>query len=116
MAKEKSISGLIDRKIVAVSPQTSVETARELAKRSGVGTLPVLSHGKLVGIVNNDHLKESIDGKIEKIMKKPVFAEKDSDVKKARKMIINNGLERLPIVESKSSMICIGTVSSTDLI
>jgi IMP dehydrogenase len=121
VGSERKLSDIIDRHLVAVSPQTSINAARRLAHGSTVSVLPVLLDGKLIGVLsqntlNAERTEEELHEPVEKIMEKPIFVEEKADAKEARKILMNNNLTRIPVVDSKSSMICIGTVSSTDLL
>ena len=115
--KAGMVSDVLDRRLVAVSPNTSLEAARRLSATSNVDLLPVLLDGRLVGIV----LKEDLDrhaaaSKVSEIMKKPVFVLRDADLNEARKLVISHNLSRIPVVDSRFGMMCIGTVSSTALV
>jgi len=46
-----NVGGVMTRDVVTVDPQTSFKTCVRLMRLHGVGALPVLSEGKLVGIV-----------------------------------------------------------------
>ena len=111
------LSEIVDRKLVAVSPETSVGAAKKLAHNSRVSMLPVVSGNRLVGMVEIEPIAGKDDQlKVSQIMKKPVFVEQTGTLEDARKLIIEHGLSRLPVVDSARSMMCIGTISSSDLI
>ncbi len=112
-----SVSGAIDRRLVAVSPDASLGAARKLAKASRVSVLPVISDNRLVGVLDIEASLAGNDGdKVSSMMVKPVFVEANAKSDEARKLMIKHGLARIPVVDSAASMKCIGTVSSTDLI
>lgn len=114
---EGQLSSIVDRKIVAVAPEASVGSAKRLAQNSRVSMLPVLSNGKLVGLVEASSLSGENDAKtVGSIMQKPVFIEENGSMEDARKLITEHGLSRLPVVDSPKSMMCVGTLSSSDLI
>ena len=115
------ILGKVDRRLVGVSPRTTIGAARRLAKTSSVDLLPVLQNGRLVGMVLGDDLERHPSEKeagvsVEKIMRKPVFVSEDADANEVRKLLISHNLPRIPVVDSESSMVCVGTVSSSDLV
>ncbi len=119
----KSISDIMDRKLVAVSSNSSLKSALQLAKVSGVDMLPILDNNKLIGIVKIDEIQNFIsknpamEGEsVQKLSKKPVFLSADESVQSGIDKIIKSGLSRMPVVENQSTMRCIGTVNSTDLL
>ena len=117
------VSSLMSRRLVAVHPNTRVDVAIKLLKSTNVGLLPVISDGRLVGIIDDKLLLRyeteksfSLDEKVEYIMKKPVFVEMDSTVDASMKYVIEHGLTRLPVVNSDVDMKCVGVVSATELL
>ncbi len=111
------LSEIVDRHIVAINPDASVKAARQLAQNSRVSMLPVVSDGMLVGLIEVSSLSQhSDDDLVRGVMLKPVFVEEMGSVEDARKLIIEHGLSRLPVVDSSKNMRCIGTISSSDLI
>lgn len=115
-AKPAGIEGMISKKLIAVSRTTSVRNAVALAKGSNVDMLPVLDGEVLVGIARLERLEEAGEVTVEKVMEKPVFVERGSTIENASAQIINSGLGRIPVVDSKSGMKCIGIVAATDLL
>ncbi|EET90448.1 MAG: CBS domain-containing protein [Candidatus Micrarchaeales archaeon] len=115
-SKPAGIEDMISKKLVAVSRTTSVRNAVALAKGSNVDMLPVLDGEVLVGIARLEKLEGAGEGTVEKAMDKPVFVERDSTIENASVEIINSGLGRIPVVDSRSSMKCIGIVAATDLL
>ncbi len=111
----------MDRNIVAVSPATTAKAAHKLAIISKAGLMPVLQSRKLVGLVSEHYVEKKDEGKSgispgEKIMMKPVFVDRGSCIEDARAIVISTGLSRLPVVDSRRNMLCIGTISSTKLV
>src|SRR4030065_2391708 len=49
-----TVKDIMSTKLVTVTPDTTVESAVALAQNKGVGALPVLEDGTLVGIVTTD--------------------------------------------------------------
>jgi acetoin utilization protein AcuB len=49
-----TVKDIMSRNLVTVSPATTVESAVALAQNKGVGALPVVEDGTLVGIVTTD--------------------------------------------------------------
>lgn len=118
------VSDIMDKKLVAIAPSTTIKSAIKLLQASNVDLLPIVSSGKLVGIVREDeiltymvsHNEEDLEKKIEVISNDPVFVEEDENIANAVKKTVNHHLTRIPVVESSKSMRCVGIVSSTDLL
>jgi CBS domain-containing protein len=114
---EDLLSGIVDRRLVAISPDASVGAAKKLAHNARVSMLPVVSNNKLVGTVEIESIAyKDAQIKVKEVMVKPIFVEETAPLSEARKIIIKHGLSRLPVVESAESMTCVGTISSSDLI
>jgi CBS domain-containing protein len=117
------VSEIMDRKLVAVSHDASLKSALKLAKISGVDILPILENNRLVGILSVDEIQHYVSGNpskgadsVKKLSKQPVFLEANETKQSAIDKIIKTGLTRVPVVENKSTMRCIGTVDSTNLL
>ncbi len=111
------VSDRMDKRIVAVSPNATVASARMLANNSRVGMLPVVSDRKLVGMIDVNTIPEYDDTKkVSAVMKKPLFVEEGKSIDEARKILIGCGIPRLPVVDSSVGMKCVGTVSSSELL
>jgi predicted transcriptional regulator len=116
---------VMERKLVAVAPMTTIRAAAKLVNTSHVDTLPVVESGKLVGILmaedvlaySKDHdEREMMDGSVELLMRKPIFVERFSAIKEAIRLAMRNGITRVPVVDTKKGMRCIGLVSTTTLL
>ena len=115
------VSQIMNRHLVAVSPNTSIWNAIKLMKSSNVDLLLVLQDGRLMGIVDDAaladiHLTDASAAPVSGIMQEPLCLEEKSSVDDAVKYVIEHNLSRLPVVLSKKEMRCTGTVSSTELI
>jgi len=107
---------MTNKYLVSVSPNTSADTALELLKKSNLSIVPVIDKEKLVGTVTHKDLEKNQSGTVKKAMLKPFFVEKDSDVENTIRYLMKHGLPRVPVVDSKISMRCIGTVSASELL
>ncbi len=119
----KKINELVDAKLIAISPNAKLGAAIRLFKGSNVDTIPVVDHGTLVGILNEEDVlwhqmedKNSDNHAVAKVMKKPVFVAANAPIKEAIRVVTQNQLTRLPVVDSKQSMRCIGIVTATELL
>lgn len=115
------LSQIMNRHLVAVSPNTSIGSAIKLMKSSNVDLLLVLQDGKLVGTVDDSsladvHLTDTSVAPVSGVMREPWCLEEKDSIDNAVKYVIEHNLSRLPVVSSKKSMQCTGTVSSTELV
>ncbi|MDE1834886.1 MAG: CBS domain-containing protein [Candidatus Micrarchaeota archaeon] len=114
MAKVKD---LMSKHIVGVSTETTVDSAMRLAKSMHVNLIPVISDGRLEGVALQKDF-EAADGKdkVKKVMHEPLFVESDNSAEQAAKLMVENAVGRLPVVDSKKGMRCVGIISSTDIV
>ncbi|XRP97231.1 cyclic nucleotide-binding/CBS domain-containing protein [Methanocaldococcus sp. 16A] len=88
------------KKIITISPDTSIEEALEIMKKYGVSKLPIVDKGKIVGIVTEneliellpyiiDPLKELVDYLIGIINSELQESNKKKDVKKMLLKVCN---------------------------
>ncbi len=109
---------IMNKHIVGVSRTTKITTAIRLVSTSKVNILPVLEGRKLCGMVSESDLNKysGTNSEIGDIVRKPVFVESNYDLHKVSMALINNRIGRIPVVLDRHSMICIGTISSTDVV
>ncbi len=113
----RRISEIMDKKLIAISPKTTVRAAIKLAKSSGVNLLLVIDAGKLVGVVGEEDLLDAeLEKSVQGIVKRAIFAEENDTVAVAIGKTIDNNLTRLPVVDSMKNMRCVGVVTATDLL
>jgi CBS domain-containing protein len=116
-----AIATIMHKHIVGVAPTTKLYAAMHLLDTSKVPLLPVLDNNVLVGIVTKSIMAKALrempdDTPISSIMSKPVFAAMSDDINDAAEKMIKRRLPRLPVVNNKKEMLCVGIVSSTDIV
>jgi CBS domain-containing protein len=107
------------RAILIEVDATVADAARDMAAQ-GVGTLVVVDHGRLVGIVTDRDLvvrglarSLPLDSRIDSIMSMNVIAiEADSDLTEAVKAFGHHAVRRLPVLDGDN--VC-GLISIDDL-
>jgi len=103
-----------------VYPKTSLEIAHDLMEMDHVGGLPVISDGKLVGMVTRtDILKvepsQRAQSAIDNVMSdKLVVACPDDDLFSALTKMISRGVGRLPVVDPNSPKTILGIITRED--
>jgi CBS domain-containing protein len=108
---------LIDRKIVAVSPATTLSAAIKLVERANVELLPVIEKGRLVGVLSERALRSSMhERRVQEVMDPPVYIEKDAGMDEVIAAMMRNDVSRLPVVASEKTMRCLGIISATEVL
>lgn len=87
----------------------------KILKRTGISGVPVLKNKKLVGIITRkDLLRKPEETQLGLLMaSKPITIGPDADIHEAAKMLVDNRIRRLPVVEDN---VLIGLLSVADLI
>ncbi len=110
------IRDLMDKHIVAVSKTTSVGLAMKLMRQAHVSVLPVLDDQKLLGVLTMNEMEHYSEIKrVGEVNLRMLFAEADDTAETAAKTMVIHKLNRLPVVNNKEDMKCIGIVSSTEI-
>ncbi|CAI4031346.1 inosine 5'-monophosphate dehydrogenase [Nitrospira tepida] len=101
---KKSESGMI-LDPVTISPDQTIRDAHELMTRYRISGIPVTKHGKLVGILTNRDLRfeTRMDLKVSQVMKreKLVTAPEGTTLEKAREILHEHRIEKLPVVNKQ---------------
>ncbi|MGC8587140.1 MAG: CBS domain-containing protein [Candidatus Micrarchaeia archaeon] len=116
-----AVATIMHKHIVGVAPTTRLYAAARLLNVSKVPLMPVLENDVLVGIVTRNAIEKALkeepdDTQISKIMSRPVFVAMSDDINDASEKMIKRRLPRLPVVNNKIEMLCVGVVSSTDIV
>ena len=111
-----TVENIMSKLLLSVDASAKIGTVSKLMSRSNADILPVLEDGRLVGIINEDSLNPNSSDSVRKLMRKPLFVEKNRNVDYCIKYILKHGISRVPVVDSAIGMKCIGTVSSSQLL
>ena len=116
------VKELMNRHVVAVSPEDSAEAAAVMLDRYNVGSLPVMSgEGRLRGIVTDRDIvircvaAEALPSatKVRDIMTRSVVTvEEDTDVREAARLMSDGRVRRLPVLRGD---LLVGMLSLGDL-
>ena len=115
------VKDIMSNNIVSLSSEDSIERAAQIMKQFDVGPIPVCSQEKLVGMVTDrDIILRSVatgtNGNKQKISEvmtsNPVTGNPDMDVHDAAKIMSDEQIRRLPIVQNNN---LVGIVSLGDI-
>ena len=104
--KVKRAESFIIRDVVSISPDQNVEEATDIMHKKNISGLPVIKDGKLSGIItkrdvtfatSSRFVKEVMTGNV-------IIAREDVSVKEAKKLMSENKIEKLPIVNKKDKL------------
>jgi len=115
----KQAAELIERNVLTVSPDTSVLEVERLMNEHGIGGVPVLEYGKVVGIVSRRDVR-GIPGRrgsesVRAIMtREPITATEDITMEKALEIMYTHKVERLPILDTAGGLA--GIITMQDIL
>jgi IMP dehydrogenase len=104
---KKSESGMI-LDPVTISPDQTIRDAHELMAKYRISGIPVTKHKKLVGILTNRDLRfeTRLDLRVSQVMKrdKLVTAPEGTSLEKAREILHEHRIEKLPVVNKQGEL------------
>lgn len=113
-----SAKDIMHKHIVGISKSTKADAALRLAEASKVELIPVLEGQKLCGIVMIDDLQNQkhSNATAGEFMRNPVYVLSTDSVDDVSTAMIKHSIGRIPVVDSKKGMVCIGYITSTDVV
>ncbi|MEN3043622.1 MAG: IMP dehydrogenase [Candidatus Hydrothermales bacterium] len=104
----KRYESWIIKEPISLSPEDKVEKAREVMEKYKISGIPIVMEDKtLVGIATKRDLRyvENSQLKLKDVMKKNVITGKENiTIEEAHKILIENRIEKLPVVDSKGKL------------
>ncbi len=108
---------------VTVAPSTSVDEARHLLDTYGVRHLPVVDHGRVVGMISDRDVRlahralatapadrEQVD--VAAVMSTPVHVvDADAEIEQAARLMLSRRISALPVLDNGE---LVGLVTTTD--
>lgn len=115
----KQAEDLIEREVVAAGPEATVTEVERVMKQYGIGGVPVLEDGKVIGIVSRRDIRAILpkqgDAKITGYMtKKLITASEDITAESALETMYANKVERLPVVDAQGRLV--GIITMRDIL
>ncbi len=98
---------------ITLTPDDKVKDAKYLMDEKNISGIPIVKNKKLVGIITKRDIKfeENNNKKIKELMtKKVITADFKIPLKEARKVLIKNRIEKLPLVDSKGNLKALITI------
>lgn len=104
---------------VTLSKDYTLAEAKELMSRYKISGLPVVdAENKLIGIITNRDVKyqENLEAKVEELMTKDnlVTSDKNTTLEDAKKILLKNRVEKLPIVDEEFKLVGLITIKDID--
>ncbi len=104
---KRSESGMI-RDPITLGPENRIAEAVEAMEHYGISGVPIIRHGRLVGILTNRDLRfqKNFDRKISEVMtrKNLVTAPVGTSLKTAGEILYRHRIEKLPVVDNKGML------------
>jgi IMP dehydrogenase len=115
----KQAEELIERKVLSVSPDASVAEVERMMIEHGIGGVPVIEGGKIVGIVSRRDVRAIAarrgTERVRMIMtQNPITAGEGITMDQALEIMYTNKVERLPVVDESGHLI--GIITMQDLL
>jgi CBS domain-containing protein len=115
------IADVMRKPVVTVVPGASLTAAAQLMEKAGVGTLLVVDHGRLTGIVTDrDVVVRGLaaglpsDARVDSVMTTdPVTVDVNEDIEAATRALAEKKFRRLPVMDAGS---VVGILSADDLL
>jgi acetoin utilization protein AcuB len=106
------------REIVVVAPEVSVKAAERMMKRLHVRHLPVVSAGRLLGILSDRDLLERREADVsvtcgEAMTPAPITCSPDTSVSRVAALMLEHKIDSVPVVDGGQ---LVGLVTSSDLL
>ncbi|MFB9121163.1 IMP dehydrogenase [Bergeyella porcorum] len=104
---------------VTLSKDYTLKEAKELMQNYKISGLPVVDQeNKLIGIITNRDVKyqENLDVKVEALMTKDnlITSDKNTTLEDAKKILLENRVEKLPIVDEDFKLVGLITIKDID--
>ena len=113
---KRAESGMIYDPVTILKDNT-VGDALQIMQENKIGGIPVVdAEGMLIGIVTNRDLRfqSDMDRKIEEVMtKENIVTTHETDLKSAAKVLLENKIEKLPVVDNNGKLI--GLITYRDI-
>jgi CBS domain-containing protein len=111
------VSTLMRHDVTKISPDDNVKKAARLLFKTGLRAVPVVEKDKVIGIISMHDIinrasktKHFRQTKAEQIMSAPETITNDTDIGKARFLMREKNISRLPVVDEKNKLSAVVTI------
>jgi tRNA nucleotidyltransferase (CCA-adding enzyme) len=116
---ETTVDGIMSKDPLILSPDTPVQEAHRLMQRYGYEGYPVVSEGKIVGLLNRREVDRAISHKLDLNVESLMAAgavqiAPNASLEKLQSLMGASGWGQVPVVDTKGEII--GIVTRTDLL
>ncbi len=116
---ETTVGGIMSKDPLILSPDTSVQEAHRLMQRYGYEGYPVVSAGKIVGLLNRREVDRAISHKLDLNVESLMAAGSvqialDASLEELQALMGTSGWGQVPVVDPEGEII--GIVTRTDLL
>ncbi|NJE12799.1 IMP dehydrogenase [Thermococcus sp. LS2] len=113
--KVKRAERFIIEDVITISPDETLDYALFLMEKHDIDGLPVVQDGKVVGIISKKDIATKEGQKVRDIMTEDVITvEEDISVEEAMKIMVENRIDRLPVINKEGRLI--GLITMSDLV
>ncbi len=131
--KETRVRDVMTSSVVTIPPDTTVPAAMAMMRHHGIRHLPVVEHGRLVGMVSRGDLREASSGAafvnadtyelhfmlsrltVSKLMaRKVITITADAFIVRAAELMTEHKIAGLPVVDADGAVI--GIITESDLL
>jgi IMP dehydrogenase len=115
----KRAEDLIERHVLFVEPKTTIISVEQLMNDHGIGGVPVVENGDLIGIVSRRDIR-AIVGKrgeepVERVMTRdPITVGEDVTLEQALELMYAKKVERLPVLNGRGALL--GIITMQDIL
>lgn len=129
--KQELVNEWMTRDVISISSETSLTEAHQIMKSKQIRRLPVVDHGKVVGIVTlgdvrgaepsmasslsvwevNELLAKLKVGKI--MTRNPTTIERNASIGEAARVMLENKFSGLPVVDEQNQLV--GIITESDI-
>lgn len=101
---------------ITISPDDTLEKPKNIMDAKGFSCFPVISGGKLVGILTYRDLRFKTDfsEKVSDVMTKDLITTESTDINNAVKILDKNKIEKLPVVDKQGRLKALITVKDIE--
>jgi len=101
--------------VITIGPEEAVDYALFVMEREGIDGLPVVEGDKVVGILSKKDIATKEGHKVRDIMTREVITVRENvSVEEAMRIMVENRVDRLPVVSEEGKLI--GLITMSDLV